>query len=126
MAKKSFLKKLLILVAQNAESSEMENISKHRALRLQKDYVNSLKQERKRTITPPYKEIMKQLNAEKSEIFRAAVYYLLEIADNEQKYHDEIIAELQTFLQNSKRSKEDLEYLSKQLQKVAKSTSVLI
>lgn len=122
MEKKTFFSGLFKFVANKQETSGGAKISKQQALMLQKDYVDHLKQSRKNVITPPYKEIIKQLDSEKSEIFCAAVYYLAQIAQNEPKYYDEIVIALQKILKQNKRSDKELEYLRRQLQTAEKNS----
>ena len=120
MAEKSFFATLLNFITGNADRKKINDISAQQAILLQKDYIKNLNQKKIELCSPPYIEISKQLTNKKSEIFRAVVYYLNEIAKNEAQYKAPIISILRHYKENTKRSKEDIQYLDfylKQLEK---------
>ena len=112
MAEKSFFKNILNVIVAASGKKSVKNLSAQQAISLQKNYIESLKTKKNDLCTPPYIEIAKQLTSDKSEVFRAAVWYLNEIANNESRYKVPIVSILRNYSEKSKRSKEDLDYLN--------------
>ena len=114
MSAKSFLSKIFSL---NRKKSKLKDISAQKALLLQKDYIDNLSKSKSELFTPPFMEIAKQLNSEKQEIFRAAVFYLVNIAKNETQYTADILQILNTELKK-KHSSDDAKFLQAQINKL--------
>ena len=70
---------------------------------------------------PPYIDVARQLFSEKNEIFRAAVFYLGRIAENEGKYAEPIVKIMQQYAATAKRNPEDMEYLAAQIKQIEKN-----
>ena len=114
MSTKSFLSKIFSL---NRKKSKLKDISAQKALLLQKDYIDNLSKSKSELFTPPFMEIAKQLNSEKQEIFRAAVFYLVNIAKNETQYAADILQILNAE-QKKKHSSDDAKFLQAQINKL--------
>lgn len=119
MKKKSFLKNIFDFVSgniftdsHNVTPKEAQNIQ----LRYQLQQENALKQKD----YPPYLDIAKQLFSEKSEVIRAAGYYLTQIALNEAKFCEDILNIFQQCIEQNNYSKEDLQYLKEQINLIEK------
>lgn len=121
MAEKSFFANLLDFIIKGSKKIEGKNISAQQALLLQKDFVDNLSRKKADISSPPYAEIAKQLSSEKSEIFRAAVYYLIKISDNEPRYFSPILSILQNYAKKAKRSDEDMEFLKTHLKNLTEA-----
>lgn len=120
MAEKSFFANILKFITKVGDNSETKNISVQQALSLQKDFIENLNRGKINACTPPYIEISKQLKSEKSEVFKASVYYLSQIAKNEAYYKAPIVSILKHYKEKNKRAAEDIQYLDfylKQLEK---------
>lgn len=100
-------------------------ISEIQAEELQKNYQEAFKNAANILEYPPYIDIVRQLLSDKSEIFRAAVYYLCRIAENESKYAEPIFTILEQYQKRSKRNEADLEFLAAQIQKMKKNIPFL-
>ena len=118
MAEQSVIKEFFNFLFNGSKNTENKDISAQDALLLQKEYIENLGKDKSFECTPPYFEIAKQLNSNKSEIFRAAVYYLVEIAENESSYKSSITDILQQCKKKKKCSAEDLDYLEFNLNKL--------
>lgn len=119
MAEKSLIKDFLNFLFNGNKPSESKDISANDAIILQKKYIENFDKLKDSSCTPPYFEIAKQLNSDKSEIFRAAVYYLVEIAENESSYKAAITSILQECKKAKKCAAEDLDYLEFNLNKLS-------
>lgn len=118
MAKQSTVKEFLKFLFGERKETEKKDISAQTAILLQKEYIDNLEKDKTSEYTPPYLEIAKQLNNNKPEIFRAAVYYLAEIAKNERRYISPVINILQECKKTKKCTPEDLNYLNFHLNKL--------
>lgn len=118
MKKLSFFKKLLQTISAPADKSQNSNLSAKDAASLQKNYIENLNK-KSDLLTPPYVEIAKQLSNPKDEIFRAAVYYLVQIACNEPRYVSSINSILQQCRKKNKLSAENILFLDEQLKKLS-------
>lgn len=117
MNKKSFFRNLLNFIGGNyAKKQKANNITPEDAISLQKQYfVDIANSNESCSYSPPYAEIAKQLFSAKPEIFRATVFYLVQIAENETKYLKEISTLLLHFKEKSQLSPEDAEFLDKNI-----------
>lgn len=122
MAEKSVLSELLKFLINGGGKSEVKNISAQEAVSLQKNYIENLSKNKTDICSPPYLEIAKQLSSDKSEIFRAALFYLVKISENESRYAPPIISILKKCKKGKKRSAEDMDYLDFCLNKVEEQT----
>ena len=59
--------------------------------------------------------------SEKSEIFKAAVFYLCRIAENESKYAEAIVSVMKEYQKSAQRSEEDMDYLAKKIVQAEKN-----
>lgn len=120
MTKKSFFAKVLRLIISNSGTKKIKKISAQKAISLQKDYIKNLSKTKIDICTPPYVEISKHLTNDKTEIFKAAVYYLNAIAENEPRYKTPIISILRHYKEKNKRPQDDIDYLDFYLQQLEK------
>lgn len=120
MKKLSFLKKLINVVADKKERGS--KISAQDAASVQQNYIEN-KIENFDTCTPPYLQIAKQLDVKKPEIFRAAVHYLVLIAQNQPKYYNDIVQIIQKYNKKSRISAENKFYLANALDALLKRKS---
>ena len=114
MSVKSFLSKIF---GSKSNKNKIKDISAQKALLLQKDYIDNLSKSKSELFTPPFMEIAKQLSCEKQEIFRAAVFYLVNIAKNETQYAADILQILNAELKK-KHSSDDAKFLQAQINKL--------
>ena len=114
MSVKSFLSKIF---GSKSNKNKLKDISAQKALLLQKDYIDNLSKSKSELFTPPFMEIAKQLSSEKQEIFRAAVFYLVNIAKNETQYAADILQILNAELKK-KHSSDDTKFLQAQINKL--------
>lgn len=121
MAEQSIIKGFLNFLFYGNKNTVNRDISAQDALILQKEYVADMSKDKGNKCTPPYFEVAKQLNSNKPEIFRAAVYYLVEIAQNEERYTSSIIDLLQECKKIKKFTPEELDYLEFNLNKLKHS-----
>lgn len=117
MAEKSFFANLLKFIVNGSNTSD-KNISAQQAIQLQKEYMDNLKQDKNTLASPPYVEIAKQLNNKNSEIFQAAVYYLMRISENKHQYALPILSILKHCKQKNKLSEKDMSYLCLHIEKL--------
>ncbi len=68
-----------------------DDISPSEAERIQKASYALTQAEIKKKFSPVYLDILKGLESEEKQIFEATVYYLSKIAQNKQKYKDDIL-----------------------------------
>jgi len=123
MAKKSFLRSMIEFVSGKYDARK--KLSAENAAVLQLKYQDSFTGRKKRENYPPYLDIVSQLSAEKPEIFRAAVYYLRKIAENENRYCEPICEILQKYAASIQRGTDDVAYLSEQIQKLEQKNHCL-
>ena len=123
--KKSFLQNILDFMSGN-KFMDSRTISPKEAVEIQLKYIDSLKSARKTSNYPPYMEITKQLFSDKPEMFKAAVYYLVKIAENESKYTETILDILRECHVKSPHSTENKTYLQEQIDYLEKSTRDII
>ena len=114
MSAKSFFSKIF---GMKSNKNKLKDISAQKALLLQKDYIDNLSRKKSDLFTPPFMEIAKQLSSEKQEIFRAAVFYLVNIAKNETQYTADILQILNAELKK-KHSSDDANFLQAQINKL--------
>ena len=90
MSQKSLFENIKGLFANiSGKTEKNKNISKVEAIDLQKQYISDNCIAGANSY-PPYIEILKQLDSPKIEVFQAALYYLTNIASNENKYKNDI------------------------------------
>lgn len=121
MVKKSFLQSIWNVIVGSNDDKSHRRISASQAEVLQKQYLESQKNAAQIDEYPPYIDVAKQLFSEKSEIFRAAVFYLRRIADNEGKYAEPIAKIMQQYTQSAQRDSADMEFLAEQLKEIEKN-----
>lgn len=121
MVKKSFLQNIWNVIVGVDNSAKQHKISASQAETLQKNYLESQKKAAQLTEYPPYIDVARQLFSEKNEIFRAAVFYLGRIAENEGKYAEPIVKIMQQYAATAKRNPEDMEYLAAQINQIEKN-----
>lgn len=121
MVKKSFLQSIWNVIVGDAEKNKQHRISALQAEILQKNYVENQKSAPKITDYPPYIDVARQLFSEKTEIFRAAVFYLRRIAENESKYAEPIFKIMQQYAQTADRPAEDMSFLDEQMRRIEKN-----
>ena len=114
MSAKSFLSKIF---GSKNNKNKLKDISAQKALLLQKDYIDNLSKSKSELFTPPFMEVAKQLSSEKQEIFRAAVFYLVNIAKNETQYTADILQILKAELKK-KHSSDDANFLQAQINRL--------
>ena len=114
MSAKSFLSKIF---GSKSNKNKLKDISAQKALLLQKDYIDNLSKSKSELFTPPFMEVAKQLSSEKPEIFRAAVFYLVNIAKNETQYAADILQILNAELKK-KHSSDDTNFLQAQINRL--------
>lgn len=121
MVKKSFLQNIWNVIVGDNEKNKQHRISASQAEILQKNYLENQKSAPQITEYPPYIDVARQLFSEKNEIFRAAVFYLGRIAENEGKYAEPIVKIMQQYAATAKRNPEDMEYLAAQIKQIEKN-----
>lgn len=121
MVKKSFLQSIWNVIVGSTDEKSHHRISAAQAEVLQKQYLENQKKSLQIGEYPPYIDVAKQLFSEKTEVFRAAVFYLRRIADNEGKYAEPIAKIMQQYSQTAKRNAEDMAFLASQLKEIEKN-----
>lgn len=124
MFKKPFLQNIWNIIIGNTADSP-KHITAQEAEELQKHYLEAHKNSAKIQDYPPYIDVARQLFSEKSEVFRAAVFYLQRIAENESKYTEAIITVLKQYAATAKRSTEDLAFLKDKIDYMEKNIHFL-
>lgn len=101
-----------IILRKKAQDGE---ISEKAALKIQKaSYIAGCRLA-KDSFTPPYLTLVKQLDAEEDQIFRAAVHNLANIAVERTKYRNDILAQLVAFADNHKLKPEQQAYIREKI-----------
>ncbi len=121
MVKKSFLQSIWNVIVGSTNEKSHHRISAAQAEVLQRQYLDNQKKSLQIGEYPPYIDVAKQLFSEKTEVFRAAVFYLRRIADNEGKYAEPIAKIMQQYSQTAKRNTEDMAFLASQLKEIEKN-----
>lgn len=121
MPKKSFLHNIWNIIIGGNETSNQRHISVSQADNLQKKYLETRKSAAVIADYPPYVDIARQMFSEKSEIFKAAVFYLCRIAENESKYAEAIVSVMKEYQKSANRSTEDMDYLAKKIMQAEKN-----
>jgi hypothetical protein len=124
MAKKSLLKNLLTLVYGKKAAAD-DNVSPRQAKDMQLACHSKTCDSGLNPYIPPYMEVAKQLFSEKDEIFQAAVYYLVKIAENESKYAEPISMLLKDFAKTAKISEENAAYLQDKINRLETKSSIM-
>lgn len=94
----SMLKKITGFLIRRKSS----DISPAEAEKIQKASYALTHTEVKKKYTPVYQSILNGLESEEKQIFEATVYYLVRIAKNKPKYHDEILEILEEKSKNNR------------------------
>lgn len=94
------------------------DISPAEAEKIQKASYALIHAEVKKKYTPVYQGILNGLDSEEKQIFEATIYYLVRIAQNKPKYHDEILEILKEKSKNSRLSPEFREIIKINLQTI--------
>ncbi|MBQ9271024.1 MAG: hypothetical protein IJ218_02000 [Alphaproteobacteria bacterium] len=97
MAQKSLFKKFMGLFWKQTSKPNGNNLSAREAINLQNAYIAS-GCIADTPITPPYSEILRQLESPAPEIYSAAIYYLQKIALNEPQQRNNILQGLNNYL----------------------------
>lgn len=124
MFKKPFLQNIWNIIIGNTTDAP-KHISAQEADELQKNYLEARKNSVKIQDYPPYIDVARQLFSEKSEVFKAAVFYLQRIAENESKYTEAIITILKQYAATAKRNTEDLAFLKEKIEYLEKNINFL-
>lgn len=90
-------------------------ISESIARKIQKTSYDLSHAKIKDTYTPPYKEIIEQLQVPDMQIFRSAVFNLTQIALNNEKYAREIISALERSLAKREEHPEEITYVAEKI-----------
>jgi len=114
--KKSFLHNMIAFVSGKRPKDKI--MSAENATELQLRYQDTFAKVKKVEDYPPYLDIVKQLSSAKTEIFRAAVYYLCRVAENESRYCGRILEILQEYASDTTRSDSENSYLREQISKL--------
>lgn len=117
MNRRPFISNMLNFLFHSKKKNMVRNVTQAKARELQKHYISN-KCEVGTPYSQPYVEIAQQLSSSKSEIFRAAVFYLKQIALNDESSAEPILAVLQNYGLAQKRSKEDEIFLSEVVNKI--------
>ena len=121
MSKQSFLHSIWNIIIGGNETPNQRHISVSQADNLQKKYLESRKTAAIIADYPPYVDIARQMFSEKSEIFKAAVFYFFLIAENESKYAVAIVSVMKEYQQSAQRSEENMDYLTKKIVQAEKN-----
>ena len=95
----------------NKNSAISESIAK----KIQKSAYELSHLRQKDIVSPPYLDIVEQLQVSDNQIFRAAVYNLTNIAINEERYAAEIIKALEEAAFQCNRTKEQIDYVREKI-----------
>lgn len=117
MNQKSFIKNLLRFIFRHQIRSKVKALTPHEAVVLQKEYV-AQKCDIEAPYTEPYVVLAQQLFDSKAEVFRAAAYYLEQIALNKPDAATPILAVLQNYAANNPRSEEDKKLLNEAIEAI--------
>ncbi|MDO4161468.1 MAG: hypothetical protein Q4D80_00480 [Pseudomonadota bacterium] len=126
MSKKSFLQNIWHMIIGGSASSGHKQISSAQAAVLQKKYLEAREDEAKILEYPPYVDVARQLFSDKKEIFRAAVFYLRRIAENENKYAEAIVTVMKQYAKTAERNAEDMAFLAEQIDAIEKNVHFFI
>lgn len=117
MAQKSLFKSFLNLFTTDSGSKSYRNISADKAISLQNEYIAANEADISRS-RPPYADIIDQLRSNKNEVLNAAAYYISRISRNEPSYTDDIIAELNGLLKQSRISLQNRQIIKNLIQNI--------
>lgn len=99
------------------KSSQSSNISEKMALQIQKNAYDISRRQIKETYSPIYKEIAEQLHSTEDQIFRSAVFNLVNIAKNNH-FKQEILELLEKQIKSPNITQEQIEYINKKLSQI--------
>lgn len=117
MNKRSFIKNMLNFLFLGHRKHIAANIAPAKARKIQKNYLIN-KCETETPYSQPYVEIAKQIFSSKAEVSRAAIFYLQQIALNEDTSAEPILAILQSYNESPKCNKENAVYLQNAIQEI--------
>ena len=117
MTQKSLFKSFLNLFTPDSGTKSYRNISADKAISLQNEYIASNEADFSRS-RPPYADIIDQLRSNKNEVLNAAAYYISRISRNEPSYTDDIIAELNGLLKQSRVSLQNRQIIKNLIQNI--------
>ena len=110
--------KAIVRLTGRAIRHSKHDISADIACKIQRSAYDYSQQEKNEEYTPPYKSIAKQLQVGESNIYKAAIYNLVEIAKHQKRYREDIIKILTQQLTNNAAPLDTREYLETKLAKL--------
>lgn len=124
----AIIEKLKSLVKRSTYSFRRKDdagqISEDIAKKIQKNSYEQSHTKYKDTYTPPYKMIAEQLQVDDDQIFRGAIFNLTNIALTTDKYAPEIITVLETAMDRSIRTPNQIEYIKSKINTIRKAHKV--
>lgn len=115
----AIIDKIKSLVKKTARPFQRSNgeppISEEIARKIQKNSYDLSHSKIKETFTPAYKIITEQLQVDDDQIFRGAVFNLMNIALTTEEYANDIVHVLEKAMNKELRTQEQLEYLKSKI-----------
>ena len=111
--------KAIVRLTGRAIRHSRHEISADFARKIQRSAYDFSQQEKTEEYTPPYKSIAKQLQVGESNIYKAAVYNLVEIAKQQKNYREDIVKILTQQLKDNAAPQDSREYLEHKLAKIS-------
>ena len=111
--------KAIVRLTGRAIRHSKHDISADIARKIQRSAYDFNQQEKAEEYTPPYKSIAKQLQVGESNIYKAAVYNLVEIAKQQRRYREDIVKILAQQLKDNMAPIDTREYLENKLAKIS-------
>lgn len=93
-------------------------ISEDIAKKIQKSSYDKSHKSQVDSFTPPYKEIAAQLQVSNDQIFKAAVFNLINIAINRKQYAAPVLSVLEKTLDDKTKTKEQLDYVREKIMQI--------
>lgn len=109
------LKSLVKRTGRAIRRRRLSEISEDIARKIQRSAYDLSHSPRQDTYTPPYMDIVSQLQVRDAHIFRAAAFNLIEIARQQAKYRDDIVKILKRQLKEDRIASEEKEYVQQKL-----------
>ena len=88
------------------------------AEKIQKAFYALSNVEVSKTFSPTYLTLLPGLDSKEKQLFETSVYYLIKIAENKQKYRNEIVEILKNKMQDNKLNPTFREYIQQQIQNI--------
>ena len=112
------LKAIVRITGRAIRSHRRHEISEDIAYKIQRSAYEVSHTPKKEEYTPTYKQIAKQLQVRDAQIYKAAVYDLVEIAKQQAAYRDDIVKILMQQLKENKGPQDIKEYIEHKLSKL--------